>query len=101
MTPEAESVPKSVGLKPPTWVYPPGSVDRVAACGWTEQRRRLLSASLMVYFVMGLAHFSPTPRRECYGASSRTCGILGGGAGVGYPPCLPCSGLWSVWSPDP
>ncbi|WP_369220603.1 IS4 family transposase [Streptomyces sp. R39] len=45
-----------------TWVYPSGLVDRaVAACGRAEQRRRLLPARLMVYFVLGLALFSPAP----------------------------------------
>ncbi|MFI9272748.1 transposase domain-containing protein [Kitasatospora sp. NPDC052896] len=43
-------------------VYPPELVDQaVAACGRTEQRRRLLSARLMVYFVLGMALFSPSP----------------------------------------
>lgn len=36
------------------WVYPPGLVDRVvAACGCAEQRKRLLPARLVVYFVLG------------------------------------------------
>lgn len=48
-----------------TWVYPPGLVDRVvAACGRTEQHRRLLPARLVVYFVLGLALFSPAPHLE-------------------------------------
>nr|WP_257785131.1 transposase domain-containing protein [Streptomyces griseochromogenes] len=39
-----------------TWVYPPGLVDRVvAACGCAEQRKRLLPARLVVYFVLELA----------------------------------------------
>jgi hypothetical protein len=43
-------------------VYPPGLVDRVvAACGRAEQRKRLLPARLVVYFVLGLALFSPAP----------------------------------------
>ncbi|WP_208870251.1 IS4 family transposase [Streptomyces monomycini] len=50
------------GLGLLTWVYPPGLVDRVvAACGRVEQRRRLLPARLVVYFVLGLALFSPAP----------------------------------------
>ncbi|WP_327669583.1 MULTISPECIES: IS4 family transposase [unclassified Streptomyces] len=50
------------GLGLLTWVYPPGLVDRVvAACGRSEQRRRLLPARLVVYFVLGLALFSPAP----------------------------------------
>ncbi|MFJ3804348.1 IS4 family transposase [Streptomyces sp. NPDC090088] len=50
------------GLGLLTWVYPSGLVDRaVAACGRAEQRRRLLLARLMVYFVLGLALFSPAP----------------------------------------
>ncbi|WP_260609292.1 IS4 family transposase [Streptomyces sp. WAC 01325] len=45
-----------------TWVYPSGLVDRVvAACGRAEQRRRLLPARLVVYFVLALALFSPAP----------------------------------------
>ncbi|MEK8173618.1 IS4 family transposase [Streptomyces sp. M19] len=53
------------GLGLLTWVYPPGLVDRVvAACGRTEQRRRLLPARLTVYFVLGLALFSPAPYLE-------------------------------------
>ncbi|WP_372446287.1 transposase domain-containing protein [Streptomyces chrestomyceticus] len=50
------------GLGVLTWVYPPGLVDRVvAACGRVEQRRRLLLARLVMYFVLGLALFSPAP----------------------------------------
>ncbi|WP_406430417.1 IS4 family transposase [Streptomyces sp. NBC_00631] len=53
------------GLGLLTWVYPSGLVDRaVAACGRAEQRRRLLPARLMVYFVLGLALFSPAPYLE-------------------------------------
>ena len=53
------------GLGLLTWVYPPGLVDRVvAACGRAEQRRRLLPARLVVYFVLGLALFSPAPYLE-------------------------------------
>ncbi|MGW2571514.1 transposase domain-containing protein [Streptomyces sp. NPDC001537] len=33
----------------------------MAACGRAEQRRRLLPARLVVYFVLGLALFSPAP----------------------------------------
>ncbi|HEY1157455.1 MAG TPA: IS4 family transposase [Arthrobacter sp.] len=48
-----------------TWVYRPGLVDRVvAACGRAEQRRRLLPARLVVYFVLALALFSPAPYLE-------------------------------------
>ncbi|MFK4227914.1 transposase domain-containing protein [Streptomyces sp. NPDC019890] len=51
-----------------TWVYPPGLVDRVvAACGRVEQRRRLLPARLVVYFVLRLALFSPLPIWKCCG----------------------------------
>ncbi|MFJ9752909.1 transposase domain-containing protein, partial [Streptomyces chartreusis] len=50
------------GLGLLTWVYPSGLVDRVvAACGRAEQRRRLLPARLVVYFVLALALFSPAP----------------------------------------
>ncbi|GGY21129.1 transposase [Streptomyces minutiscleroticus] len=53
------------GLGLLTWVYPPGLVDRVvAACGRAEQRKRLLPARLVVYFVLGLALFSPAPYLE-------------------------------------
>ncbi|MFJ9729367.1 transposase domain-containing protein [Streptomyces sp. NPDC101209] len=39
-----------------TWVYPSSLVDRVvAACGRAEQRRRLLPARLVVYFVLAQA----------------------------------------------
>ncbi|WP_320783431.1 IS4 family transposase [Streptomyces sp. CRN 30] len=56
------SVSELSGLGLLTWVYPPGLVDRVvAACGRAEQRRRLLPARLVVYFVLGLALFSPAP----------------------------------------
>ncbi len=56
------SVSELSGLGLLTWVYPPGLVDRVvAACGRGEQRRRLLPARLVVYFVLGLALFSPAP----------------------------------------
>jgi hypothetical protein len=61
----AQSVPELSGLGLLTWVYPPGLVERVvAACGRTEQRRRLLPARLVVYFVLGLALFSPAPYLE-------------------------------------
>ncbi|MEU1515122.1 transposase domain-containing protein [Streptomyces sp. NPDC005811] len=50
------------GLGLLAWVYPSGLVDRaVAVCGRAEQRRRLLRARLVVYFVLGLALFSPAP----------------------------------------
>ncbi|MEU2794775.1 IS4 family transposase [Streptomyces sp. NPDC007100] len=53
------------GLGLLAWVYPPGLVDRVvAACGRVEQRRRLLPARLVMYFVLGLALFSPAPYLE-------------------------------------
>lgn len=56
------SVSDLSGLGLLTLVYPPGLVDRVlAACGRVEQRRRLLPARLVVYFVLGLALFSPAP----------------------------------------
>ncbi|MBL1102537.1 transposase domain-containing protein [Streptomyces sp. 205] len=55
-------MPEISGLGLLTWVYPPGLVDGVvAACGRTEQRRRLLPARLVVNFVLGLALFSPAP----------------------------------------
>ncbi|MGI5466229.1 transposase domain-containing protein [Streptomyces sp. CA-132043] len=58
-------MPELSGLGLLTWVYPPGLVDRVvAACGRTEQRRRLLPTRLVVYFVLGLALFSPAPYLE-------------------------------------
>ena len=42
-----------------TSVFPPGLVDRVVAeCGWTEQRRRLLPARMVVYYVLALALFA-------------------------------------------
>lgn len=53
------------GLGLLSWVYPSGLVDRVvAACGRAEQRRRLLPARLVVYFVLGLALFSSAPYLE-------------------------------------
>ncbi|MEU3545217.1 IS4 family transposase [Streptomyces paromomycinus] len=61
----AESVPELTGLGVLTWLYPPGLVDRVvAACGRSEQRRRLLPARLTVYFMLGLALFSPASYLE-------------------------------------
>ncbi|MFM9543234.1 transposase domain-containing protein [Streptomyces turgidiscabies] len=69
------------GLGLLTWVYPPGLVDRVvAACGRSEQRRRLLPARLVVYFVLGLALFSPAPYLEAMRhlmAGLRGLGLLG------------------------
>ncbi|MFF5185676.1 IS4 family transposase [Streptomyces sp. NPDC000345] len=69
------------GLGLLTWVYPPGLVDRVvAACGRSEQRRRLLPARLIVYFVLGLALFSPAPYLEVMRhlvAGLRGLGLLG------------------------
>src|SRR5436190_5627602 len=60
-----EGVPELAGLGVLTWVYPPDLVDRVvAACGRAEQRRRLLPARLVVYFVLALALFSPAPYLE-------------------------------------
>ncbi|WP_394427120.1 IS4 family transposase [Streptomyces sp. SGAir0957] len=62
MVPVSAHVSDLSGLGLLTWVYPPGLVDRVvAACGRVEQRRRLLPARLVVYFVLGLALFSPAP----------------------------------------
>src|SRR5215211_4008297 len=56
---------RAVRLGVLTWVYPPDLVDRVvAACGRAEQRRRLLPARLVVYFVLALALFSPAPYLE-------------------------------------
>jgi hypothetical protein len=58
-------VPELSGLGVLTWVYPPDLVDRVvAAWGRAEQRRRLLPARLVVYFVLALALFSPAPYLE-------------------------------------
>lgn len=58
-------MPELSGLGVLTWVYPPDLVDRVvAACGRAEQRRRLLPARLVVYFVLALALFSPAPYLE-------------------------------------
>ncbi|MFF2433126.1 transposase domain-containing protein [Streptomyces sp. NPDC058107] len=69
------------GLGLLTWAYPPGLVDRVvAACGRSEQRRRLLPARLVVYFVLGLALFSPAPYLEVMRhlvAGLRGLGLLG------------------------
>ncbi|MFI1408873.1 IS4 family transposase [Streptomyces sp. NPDC020707] len=69
------------GLGLLTWVYPPGLVDRVvAACGRVEQRKRLLPARLVVYFVLGLALFSPAPYLEVMRhlvAGLRGLGLLG------------------------
>ena len=60
-----EGVAELSGLGVLTWVYPPDVVDRVvAACGRSEQRRRLLPARLVVYFVLALALFSPAPYLE-------------------------------------
>jgi hypothetical protein len=62
VVPVAEGVAELSGLGVLTWVYPPDLVDRVvAACGRAEQRRRLLPARLVVYFVLALALFSPAP----------------------------------------
>jgi hypothetical protein len=70
------------GLGLLTWVYPPGLVDRVvAACGCAEQRKRLLPARLVVYFVLGLALFSPAPYLEVMRhlvEGLRGRGLLGG-----------------------
>ncbi|WP_393086177.1 IS4 family transposase [Streptomyces sp. LN704] len=77
----AASVSDLSGLGLLTWVYPPGLVDRVvAACGRSEQRKRLLPARLVVYFVLGLALFSPAPYLEVMRhlvAGLRGLGLLG------------------------
>ncbi|WP_371669879.1 IS4 family transposase [Streptomyces sp. NBC_00289] len=77
----ASSASDLSGLGLLTWVYPPGLVDRVvAACGRAEQRRRLLPARLVVYFVLGLALFSPAPYLEVMRhlvAGLRGLGLLG------------------------
>ncbi|MFD1277765.1 transposase domain-containing protein [Streptomyces kaempferi] len=52
----------------------------VAACGRSEQRRRLLPARLVVYFVLGLALFSLAPYLEVMRhlvAGLRGLGLLG------------------------
>jgi hypothetical protein len=66
-------VPRAGQVKPPvperlgdraaigalTSVFPPGLVDGVLAeCGRTEQRRRLLPARMVVYYVLALALFA-------------------------------------------
>ncbi|MFJ9085148.1 IS4 family transposase [Streptomyces sp. NPDC102384] len=75
------SVSDLSGLGLLTWVYPPGLVDRVvAACGRAEQRKRLLPARLVVYFVLGLALFSPAPYLDVMRhlvAGLRGLGLLG------------------------
>jgi hypothetical protein len=69
----------SVGLL--ARVYPAGLVDEVLeACGRMERRSRLLPARLMVYFVLGMALFSPDPylevmRKTTFGL--RQIGLLG------------------------
>ncbi|MFF4978183.1 IS4 family transposase [Streptomyces sp. NPDC001083] len=77
----ASSASDLSGLGLLTWVYPPGLVDRVvAACGRSEQRRRLLPARMVVYFVLGLALFSPGPYLEVMRhlvAGLRGLGLLG------------------------
>lgn len=77
----AVSVSDLSGLGLLTWVYPPGLVDRVvSACGRSEQRKRLLPARLVVYFVLGLALFSPAPYLEVMRhlvAGLRGSGLLG------------------------
>ncbi|MFJ4633676.1 IS4 family transposase [Streptomyces sp. NPDC088847] len=77
----ASSASDLSGLGLLTWVYPPGLVDRVvAACGRAEQLRRLLPARLVVYFVLGLALFSPAPYLEVMPhlvAGLRGLGLLG------------------------
>ncbi|MGW6458392.1 transposase domain-containing protein [Streptomyces sp. NPDC055078] len=66
------------GLGLLTWVYPPGLVDRmVAACRCREQRQRLLPARLVVYFVLGLALFSPAPHLEVMRHLVGGCGAAG------------------------
>ncbi|WP_405720615.1 transposase domain-containing protein [Streptomyces sp. NBC_00046] len=53
----------SVGLL--ARVYPAAEIERaIAACGRSEQRSRLLPARLVLYFVLGLALFSPDPYLE-------------------------------------
>ncbi|WP_447041830.1 transposase domain-containing protein [Streptomyces sp. DSM 118878] len=52
----------------------------MAACGRSEQRKRLLPARLVVYFVLGLALFSPAPYLEVVRhlvAGLRSLGLLG------------------------
>ncbi|MFI9588423.1 IS4 family transposase [Streptomyces sp. NPDC052236] len=62
-------------------VYSAGLVDEVLeACGRVERRSRLLPARLMVYFVLGMALFSPDPylevmRKTTFGL--RQIGLLG------------------------
>ncbi|MGW0632053.1 IS4 family transposase [Streptomyces sp. NPDC002758] len=69
----------SVGLL--ARVYPAGSVDQaVDACGRRERRSRVLPARLVLYFVLGLALFSPDPylevmRKTTFGL--RQVGLLG------------------------
>lgn len=78
MEPELRDV-VSVGLL--ARVYPAGLVDEVLeVCGRVERRSRLLPARLMVYFVLGMALFSPDPylevmRKTTFGL--RQIGLLG------------------------
>ncbi|MEU1820822.1 IS4 family transposase [Streptomyces abikoensis] len=68
-----------------TRAYPPGLVDEVVAgCGRTEQRRRLLPARLVVYFLLAMALFSPAPYLEVMRHLSEG---------------LRWAGLWGSWHP--
>jgi len=64
-----------------TRVFPPDLVDRVVKeAGRTEQRQRLLPARVVVYYVLGLALFSPVRVRRGHAPFwSRAC--LGNRAG--------------------
>jgi Insertion element 4 transposase N-terminal/Transposase DDE domain len=57
--PVPERLGDRVAIGALTSVFPPGLVDRVLAeCGRTEQRRRLLPARMVVYYVLALALFA-------------------------------------------
>ena len=57
--PVPERLGDRVAIGALTSVFPPGLVDRVVAeCGRAEQRRRLLPARMVVYYVLALALFA-------------------------------------------
>jgi Insertion element 4 transposase N-terminal len=65
-----------------TATFPPELVDQVLAqTGRTEQRRRLLPAGMVVYYLLALALFADVATWRCCGCWWRRCGGPAGTAG--------------------
>src|SRR6266545_1150008 len=69
LLPSPPPIADRIALGALTSTFPPGLVDRVIEqTGRAEQRRRLLPARVVVYFVLALALYGQGPMRRCFAA---------------------------------